>query len=57
MKKPYFKYIAPLFLFGSNGIVASYILLSSTEIVFTDIDRQPVSYPDLFIFGKKGSVR
>lgn len=35
MKKSYFKYIASLFLFGSNGIVASYILLSSTEIVLT----------------------
>lgn len=35
MKKSYFKYIASLFLFGTNGIVASYILLSSTEIVFT----------------------
>ena len=35
MKKSYFKYIASLLLFGSNGIVASYILLSSVEIVFT----------------------
>jgi drug/metabolite transporter (DMT)-like permease len=35
MKKSYFKYITSLFLFGTNGIVASYILLSSTEIVFT----------------------
>ncbi|MFN8597928.1 MAG: DMT family transporter [Anaerolineae bacterium] len=30
-----FKYIAALLLFGSNGIVASYIALSSYEIVFT----------------------
>jgi len=30
-----FKYIAALLLFGSNGIVASYIPLSSPEIVFT----------------------
>jgi drug/metabolite transporter (DMT)-like permease len=35
MKKAYFKYIAALLLFGLNGIVASYITLSSYEIVFT----------------------
>jgi RarD protein len=34
MKKSYFKYITALLMFGSNGIVASYILLSSYEIVF-----------------------
>ncbi len=34
-KKAYFKYIAALLLFGLNGIVASYIALSSYEIVFT----------------------
>lgn len=34
MNKNYWKYIAALLLFGSNGIVASYILLSSYEIVF-----------------------
>jgi drug/metabolite transporter (DMT)-like permease len=34
-QKAYFKYIAALLLFGLNGIVASYILLSSSEIVFT----------------------
>jgi len=33
-KNAYFKYIAALLLFGSNGIVASYISLSSYEIVF-----------------------
>ena len=33
--KTIFKYIAALLLFGSNGIVASYISLSSYEIVFT----------------------
>jgi len=33
--KAIFKYIAALLLFGSNGIVASYISLSSYEIVFT----------------------
>ncbi len=35
MKKAYFKYIAALLLFGSNGIVASFIFLNSYEIVFT----------------------
>jgi RarD protein len=35
MKKSYSKYIASLLLFGSNGIVASYIVLNSIEIVFT----------------------
>ena len=33
MKRAYFKYIFGLLLFGSNGIVASYIALSSYEIV------------------------
>lgn len=35
MKKTYLQYLTSLLLFGSNGIVASYILLSSIEIVFT----------------------
>lgn len=34
MKKSYFKYLSSLIIFGSNGIVASYIHLSSYEIVF-----------------------
>ena len=33
MKQSYYKYIIGLLLFGSNGIVASYIALSSYEIV------------------------
>jgi drug/metabolite transporter (DMT)-like permease len=33
--KPVLRYIAALLLFGSNGIVASYISLPSYEIVFT----------------------
>jgi len=33
MKTVYFKYISALLLFGSNGIVASYISLNSYEIV------------------------
>jgi drug/metabolite transporter (DMT)-like permease len=35
MKQAYFKYVVALLLFGLNGIVASYIPLSSYEIVFT----------------------
>ena len=34
MKKPFIKYIISLLLFGTNGIVASFIDLSSYEIVF-----------------------
>ena len=34
MKKDYLKYIFSLLLFGSNGIVASFIKLNSYEIVF-----------------------
>ena len=34
MYKQYAKYIVALLLFGSNGIVASFILLNSVEIVF-----------------------
>lgn len=34
MKNAYFKYVVALLLFGSNGIVASYIKLSSNEIVY-----------------------
>jgi RarD protein len=34
MKNAYFKYVVALLLFGSNGIVASYILLSSEKIVY-----------------------
>ncbi len=34
MKETYSKYLLALLLFGSNGIVASYIALSSYEIVF-----------------------
>lgn len=34
MKKSYIKLLSGLFLFGSNGVVASYITLNSYEIVF-----------------------
>ena len=35
IRRAYIKYLLALLLFGSNGIVASYISLSSYEIVFT----------------------
>lgn len=35
MTQAYFKYIVSLLIFGSNGIIASYILLSSKEIVLS----------------------
>lgn len=35
MKKAYLKYLAALLLFGSNGVVASHISLSSHEIVLS----------------------
>jgi drug/metabolite transporter (DMT)-like permease len=35
VKESYFKYFAALLMFGMNGIVASYIALTSYEIVFT----------------------
>lgn len=34
MKNAYLKYVIALLLFGSNGIVASYVLLNSYEIVY-----------------------
>ena len=34
MNNPYFKYVLSLLLFGSNGIMAGLILLSSYEVVF-----------------------
>ena len=33
MKRSYFKYILALLLFGSNGIMASFISMNSYEIV------------------------
>jgi drug/metabolite transporter (DMT)-like permease len=53
MKKSYLKYIASLLLFGSNGIVASYILLSSVEIVFTRTLIGSLFLILIFIFSKQ----
>lgn len=52
-KNGYFKYIAALLLFGSNGIVASYISLSSYEIVFTRALIGSLLLTLIFIFSKQ----
>lgn len=49
----YFKYIVSLLIFGSNGIVASYILLSSYEIVFTRTVIGSLFLGGVLILGKK----
>ena len=49
----YFKYIASLLLFGSNGIVASYISLNSTEIVFSRTLIGSLFLILIFIFSRR----
>jgi drug/metabolite transporter (DMT)-like permease len=51
--KAIFKYIAALLLFGSNGIVASHISLSSYEIVFTRTLIGSLFLALIFIFTKQ----
>jgi drug/metabolite transporter (DMT)-like permease len=53
MTKSYVKYILSLLIFGSNGIVASYILLSSSEIVFSRTIIGSLFLGLVFIFGRK----
>jgi len=53
MKKSYIKYTASLLLFGSNGIVASYILLNSYEIVFTRTLIGSLFLILIFVFSKQ----
>ncbi|MFZ5942901.1 MAG: DMT family transporter [Bacillota bacterium] len=53
MAKTYFKYIAALLLFGSNGIVASHISLSSYEIVFTRTLIGSLFLILIFVFSKQ----
>ncbi len=53
MKKAYFKYIFALLLFGSNGIVASNISLSSYEIVFLRTMIGSVLLILIFLFTKR----
>lgn len=52
-KKAYYKYIAALLMFGSNGIVANHIALSSYEIVFTRTLIGSLFLVLLFIFSKQ----
>lgn len=52
MKKQYFKYIAALLLFGSNGIVAGNIQLSSYEIVFWRTMLGSILLIIILFFGK-----
>jgi drug/metabolite transporter (DMT)-like permease len=51
--KAVFKYIAALLLFGSNGIVASCISLSSYEIVFTRTLIGSLFLVLIFIYSKQ----
>lgn len=51
--KPALKYITALLLFGSNGIVASHITLSSYEIVFTRTFIGALFLVLIFIFTKQ----
>ncbi len=53
MTKSYLKYILSLLIFGSNGIVASYILLSSAEIVLSRTIIGSVFLGLVFIIGRK----
>ena len=49
----YFKYIVALLLFGSNGIVASHIALSSYDIVFTRTLIGSLFLTLIFVFSKQ----
>lgn len=49
----YFKYIVALLLFGSNGIVASHIALSSYDIVFTRTLIGSLFLVLIFVFSKQ----
>ncbi|MFB0919475.1 MAG: DMT family transporter, partial [Oscillospiraceae bacterium] len=52
MKKSYIKYIAALFLFGSNGIIASHISLTSYEIVLSRSFIGSIFLIAIYAFGK-----
>lgn len=53
VEKAYYKYIAALLMFGSNGIVASHIALTSYEIVFTRTLIGSLFLALIFIFTKQ----
>lgn len=52
MAKAYLKYLSALLLFGLNGIVASYILLSSYQIVFLRTLIGSLFLAVIFMFSK-----
>lgn len=52
MKRSYFKYIIALLLFGSNGIVASFIRMNSYEIVLLRTLFGSLLLVVVFLFGK-----
>ncbi len=52
MKKSYIKYIAALLLFGSNGIIASHISLTSYEIVLSRTLIGSVFLIAVYVIGK-----
>ena len=52
MKKPYIKYIAALLLFGSNGIIASHISLTSYEIVLSRTLIGSIFLIAVYVIGK-----
>lgn len=51
-KNAYIKYLLSLLLFGSNGIVASFILLNSYEIVFSRSLLGSLFLIAVFVFGR-----
>lgn len=53
MNKAYSKYMTSLLMFGSNGIAASYISLSSYEIVFTRTLIGSLFLALIFVFSKQ----
>lgn len=56
MKQFYFKYLLALLLFGSNGVVASFIPLSSYEIVLSRTFIGGLFLTLLFLLGKQKSA-
>lgn len=53
MRKSYLKYLLSLLLFGSNGVVASHIILSSYEIVFLRTLIGSIFLFFIFLFSKQ----
>ncbi len=53
MKQSYIKYIIAFLLFGSNGIVASFISMDSCEIVFSRTMLGSLLLLTIFLAGKR----